>query len=162
MRTVHTGCVRRTDIQNSTDRLFQQGLAIIPGMSAAVVADALDESVSLVEAWASATRPNRFPAWALAHPRFPADLRAFMETGLRSMHEAKPCRASSPEIAHHITTGAIGEMLAVVARAFVGDGVIDPAEARGALPVALKAHRLLGTFVEELQRRAGLTTTGNA
>ena len=64
--------------------------------------------------------------------------------------------------AAHTLGLVIGALLAVVARAFVGDGVIDPAEARGALPVALKAHRLLGTFVEELQRRAGLTTTGNA
>lgn len=162
MKHPHTACVRRTDVQRATKRLFQQALAILPGVSAATVADALDETESLVEGWASPHRLNHVPAWILAHPKLPADVRAFIDAGLRAMSEATPCRDSSPEVQHQITTGAFGEMLAVVARALVGDNVIDPKEAREALPYALRAYRLLGLSIKALEQRAGVVATGDA
>ncbi|TAK30975.1 MAG: hypothetical protein EPO40_06175 [Myxococcaceae bacterium] len=163
MSSVRTGrvpSVRRTDLQRGAKKLLQQAAALLPAVSLKSIADLLDEGQSTVEAWANPERTNNVPLWVLGHPDLPEPVRTYLLSGLDAMRGGKAAPSVSPEAQSHVANGAFGELLMGVASALAGDARIDPEEARSLLPLAVRAHTLLGRFITNLQVRAGVTTHG--
>ena len=145
----------RRDLQDRAKRILAQGLAILPDVSVASLARALDESDSTVRAWCDVTRSNQPPLWLLGAPAFPPSLRVFVDDGLAVMRASGRAVAST-EDQSNLCTGSVGDLLATIATCMAGDRYITAAEARDALPVAIAAQRAVTAFVERLQERAGV------
>ena len=158
-RTGRPFSLRRTDLQRGAKCLFQRGVANLPGVTLRLVADALDEGVSTVEAWANPERPHNVPLWILSHPELPEALRTYLSTGLDATRGI-PAPKVPLEAQSHVMLGSMGELLLGVADARVGQGTLDAAKARGLLPHAIHAHTRLGRFITQLQIRAGVLTLG--
>lgn len=159
-RTGRPISVRRTDVQRGAKRLLQQAAAMLPAVTLRGIADALDEGQSTVEAWANAERPHNVPLWILGHPDLPEPVRTYLLAGLDAMRGGAGAPTVSPEAQSHVANGAFGELLMGVASSLAGDNVIDPEEARRLLPLAVRAHTLLGRFVTNLQVRSGVAAVG--
>jgi len=150
---------RRTDLQRGAKYLFQQGVANLSGLTLRLVADALDEGISTVEAWANPERPHNVPLWILSHPELPQPLHTYISTGLDATR-GLPAPKVPLEAQSHVMLGSIGELVVGVAAARVGQGTLDAAKARGLLPLAIRAHTRLGRIITQLQIRAGVLTLG--